>query len=73
MPWIKSDGVDVTAGLMESNGQDWYSDVDLDDGELQKQYETYMKQLKLVDGLCCQLCDPHQWLLTCNDLRILLV
>ena len=49
--WIKSDGVDVTAGLMESSRQEWYGDVDLGDGELQKQYEAYMGRLKLVDGI----------------------
>ena len=55
--WIISDdGVDVTAGLMESSRQEWYGDgdgdVDLGDGELQKQYRAYMGRLKLVNGIC---------------------
>ena len=69
--WIKSDGVDVTSGLMQSNRQEWYGDVDLGDGELQGKYEDYINRLKLVDGLCRQVHDQHQRLLTCTDLRII--
>ena len=71
--WIKSDGADVTTGLMESSRQEWYGDVDLGDGELQKQYEAYMGRLKLVDGICREIHqDRHQRLQTCSDLRVIL-
>ena len=54
---------------MESTRQDWYGDMDLGDGELQKQYEAYMARLKLVDGISREIGDRHQRLQTCSDLR----
>ena len=68
--WIKSDGVDVVSGLMESNRQEWYGDVDLADGVTQKQHQDYLDRLVVVDGLCRSLSDAHQRLLTCRDLRV---
>ena len=37
--WIKSDGVDVLEGLMESVSHKWDGDEYLGDGQLQKQYQ----------------------------------
>ena len=48
--WINSDGVDVVLGLMESNKQEWYGDVDLADGIPQKQHQDYLDRLAVVDG-----------------------
>ena len=39
--WVKADGVDVVEGLGESTRMEWSGDVDLDDGQLQQQYEAY--------------------------------
>ena len=68
--WIKSDGVDVVSGLMESTRQEWYGDVDLADGVPQKSHQEYLNRLALVDGLSRIISDPHQRLLTCSDLRV---
>ena len=58
--WIKFDGVDVVLGLMESNRQEWYGDVDLADGVPQKQHQDYLDRLAVVNGLCRNLSDTHQ-------------
>lgn len=68
--WIKSDGVDVVEGLMESVNHTWEGDVDLGDGELKRQYEEYMDQLHLIDGICRPLDDPQHCTNTCADLCI---
>ena len=49
--WIKVDGVDVVAGLGESLRLQWTGDVDLCDGELQKQYQLYRKRLAFIQAL----------------------
>ena len=48
--WIKSNRCDVIAGLTESMRLEW-SDVDLNDGRLQKQYDEYMKRVNLVQHI----------------------
>ena len=43
--WLKADGCDINTGLKESVQQKWSGDVDLNDGQVQKQYEAYQKRL----------------------------
>ena len=50
-------------GLMESTRQEWYGDVDVGDGVVQKQHQDYLDRLALVEGLCRNLSDAHQRLL----------
>lgn len=47
--WLKTDGCDVTEGLMESTKLVWNGDVDLNDGKLLQQYEAYRTRLH---GFC---------------------
>ena len=49
--WVKVDGVDVVAGLVESLRLQWSGDVDLNDGELSKQYQLYRSRLAFVGAL----------------------
>lgn len=49
--WIKGDACDITKGLGESVTQKWSGDVDLDDGELQKQYNNYQQRLHFIKGI----------------------
>lgn len=49
--WVKADGVDVVAGLGESLRLQWSGDVDLNDGELLKQYQLYRSRLAFVGAL----------------------
>ena len=49
--WVKADGVDVVAGLGESLRLQWSGDVDLNDGELSKQYQLYRSRLAFVGAL----------------------
>lgn len=69
--WIKSDGVDVVSGLMESVKHEWNGDMDLADGEVQRLHATYLKQLELINGLCRRLTDVQEQLLTVQDLHSL--
>ena len=45
--WLKADGCDLVKGLKESVKLQWSGDVDLNDGQLQKQYEEYVSRLKI--------------------------
>ena len=47
--WLKTDGCDITKGLKESVKLEWSSDVDLNDGYLQEQYNRYKKRLELAE------------------------
>ena len=49
--WVKADGVDVVAGLGESLRLQWSGDVDLNDGELLKQYQLYRSRLAFIGAL----------------------
>ena len=49
--WLKTDGCDIVKGLKESTKLQWSGDVDLNDGSLQEQYETYGKHLEFVKKL----------------------
>ena len=49
--WLKTDGCDIVKGLKESTKLQWSGDVDLNDGSLQEQYETYRKRLEFVKKL----------------------
>lgn len=51
MWWIKSDGVDVVSGLMESAKRVWNGDVDLGDGVVQKRHADYIQRLQQVEDL----------------------
>ena len=46
--WMKGDGCDLTEGLKESTHLRWSGDVDLDDGELQREYQHYRETLSFV-------------------------
>jgi len=46
--WLKADGCDLVKGLKESVKLKWSGDVDLNDGELQEQYNTYIGHLESV-------------------------
>ena len=41
--WIKCDGCDVVSGLGDSVAKKWSGDIDLNDGNLKKQYEEYRR------------------------------
>ncbi len=49
--WIKGDGCDLVSGLKESVSHEWSGDVDLNDGQLQKQYEQYRQHLHFIQGI----------------------
>ena len=51
MWWIKADGCDLVPGLCESVQRKWSGDVDLNDGELQAEYQSYLSRLEFVSGL----------------------
>ncbi len=67
--WIKSDGCDVVRGLTESVISKWSGDVDLGNGALQKQYDTYLKRIDVVKGLTRQLTDPNEKRATLVDIQ----
>ena len=56
---------------MESVKNEWDGDVDLSDGEVQKQQAAYLKQLELINGLCQNLIDPQEKSCTIQDLHSL--
>lgn len=47
--WLKGDGCDINEGLKESTKLQWSGDVDLNDGCLQEQYESYRKRLAFAE------------------------
>ena len=47
--WLKADGCDIVKGLKESAKQQWSGDIDLNDGSLQKKYESYIKRLEMAE------------------------
>jgi len=49
--WVKADGCDVLPGLAESTRGVWSGDVDLNDGDLQKQYLEYQHRLNAIKQL----------------------
>lgn len=67
--WIKSDACDVVAGLMESSRMVWAGDVDLRDGELQKQYKSYISYIQLVNRIVRDQNDTHHRSCTVMDLK----
>ena len=46
--WLKADGCNLNKGLKESARGQWSGDVDLNDGSLQKQYESYKTRLEVA-------------------------
>ena len=46
--WLKADGCDVNKGLKESAKLECSGDVDLSDGSLQEQYDSYKQRLERV-------------------------
>ncbi|XP_065904934.1 uncharacterized protein [Dysidea avara] len=46
--WLKADGCDLNKGLKESARLQWSGDVDLNDGNLKKQYEKYRTRLEVA-------------------------
>lgn len=64
--WVKADGCDLVSGLAESVKGVWHGDVDLNDGDMKKQFDSYQSRLLEVKrlvvsstsgrvGLCTQL------------------
>ena len=49
--WVKADGCDLLSGLGESTRLQWSGDVNLNDGELEKLYETYKSNLTFVSEI----------------------
>lgn len=58
--WIKADGVDLVTGLGESMRMDWSGDVDLNDGKLEQQYQSYIDRLHFIDSLGLEDDQQHQ-------------
>ena len=48
---------------------EWCGDIDLEDGELQKQHEKYLCRVQLVKGILRNVGDVHQHSLTISDLH----
>ena len=48
---------------------EWGGDIDLGDGELQKQHEKYLCRVQLVKGILRNVSDVHQRSLTISDLH----
>ena len=68
---VKSDGCDVVAGLTECMRLEWGGDIDLGDGELQRQHEKYLCRVQLVKGILRNVCDVHQRNLIILDLQMI--
>ncbi len=54
--WVKADGCDLdgcdlVSGLEESLRCEWNGDVDLDTGELQQLYNSYLNRLKRIASI----------------------
>ena len=49
--WIKSDGTDIVCGITKLMRGDWAGDVDLGDGSVTKQHESYQKRIGLINRL----------------------
>ena len=48
---MKADGCDINKGLKESTKLQWSGDVDLGDGSLQKQFQSYKLRLQKAEKL----------------------
>ena len=48
---IKCDGCDVVSGLGDSVAKKWSGDIDLNDGNLKKQYEEYTRRINIIASL----------------------
>ena len=48
---MKADGCDINQGLKETTKLQWRGDVDLNDGAVQRQYESYRVRLQKADKL----------------------
>ena len=55
--WLKADGCDINKGLKETTKLQWSGDVDLGDGALQKQYQSYKLCLQKVNELSASAAD----------------
>jgi len=62
--WLKADGCDINK---ESVQQKWSGDVDLNDGQVEKQYEAYQKRLDSAKKLGLE-----DWNKTEDQLQMLL-
>jgi hypothetical protein len=49
--WIKGDACDVIPGLCESMQLKWSADVDLNDGNVEHNYQQYKSRLQMVSTL----------------------
>lgn len=64
--WLKGDGCDLVEGLKESMRLQWSGDVDLNTGDLQKEYESYKKSLDFAKNLSLSTPDLEK----CSQLLI---
>ncbi|XP_065893778.1 uncharacterized protein [Dysidea avara] len=55
--WLKADGCNINKGLKETTKLQWSGDVDLGDGALQKQYQSYKLRLQKVNELSASAAD----------------
>ncbi len=61
----------MVSGLMESVRGEWGGDVDLGDGQLQKQFEEYSDRISTVKGICRQLGNPVERSRTILDIAVI--
>lgn len=65
--WIKGDACDITKGLGKSATHHWSGDIDLGDGELEKQYSSYQQRVDFTKGI--GLPPRHDCLMIAADLK----
>ena len=57
--WLKGDGCDILSGLGESMRLQWSGDVDLNTGNLQREYEFYRSLLNFISSLSLNVSLPE--------------
>ncbi len=68
--WLKGDRCDVVGGLGESTRFVWSGDVDHNDGEVQKMYQTYRNLLDFIASMRTITCDTVANLKKCSALLL---
>ena len=46
--WIKADACDIKSGIRESMEHKWSGDVDMGDGQVEKQHKAYIERLEYI-------------------------
>ena len=67
--WLKGDGCDIVQGLGESTRLVWSGDVDLNNGEVEKMYQTYRSLLDFISSLTVN-CDLVSSLDKCSAILL---